>query len=233
MSFASFLGNLIRARHGGGVPVGPGGQGPGDQGFRPGIPIAYPPAGPRVPGPQDLGWVNPYRERSYPAQPGLLPENQGGVIPDWRTIPLIPVVSSNVQAIGYDATTRFMLIQFKGKEAKPGRPSKGPSLYGYRDIAPGFFQTFANAPSKGKFVWEQIRSASQVGTIAYVKIYGPGALQPDRTGRKFITEQPSATYHGPEGRGYRAYVKMQKKRQGGRVPTARFAKPWWRRKIGI
>ena len=69
-------------------------------------------------------------------------------------ISLVQVESSNVKAIGYDADTRRLLVQFK----KSG-------LYQYEDVPGVVYHSFLTAPSKGQFVWRQLR-----GHYPYTKI---------------------------------------------------------------
>ena len=67
---------------------------------------------------------------------------------------LVEVQSSNVQAIGYDADTKRLFVQFK----KSG-------LYQYDNVPEVIHQSFLAAPSKGQFVWQQLR-----GHYSYTKI---------------------------------------------------------------
>ena len=67
---------------------------------------------------------------------------------------LVEVESSNVRAIGYDADTKRLFVQFK----KSG-------LYQYDNVPEVFHQSFLAAPSKGRFVWQQLR-----GHYSYTKI---------------------------------------------------------------
>ena len=59
---------------------------------------------------------------------------------------LIEVESSNVQAIGYDAHTKCLFVQFK----KSG-------LYQYENVPEAVYHSFLAAPSKGQFVWQRLR----------------------------------------------------------------------------
>ena len=61
-------------------------------------------------------------------------------------VELVGVESRNVQAIGYDADTRRLFVQFW----KSG-------LYQYENVPEAVYNAFQQAPSKGKFVWQQIR----------------------------------------------------------------------------
>ena len=61
-------------------------------------------------------------------------------------VELVEVESSNVQAIGYDADTKRLFVQFW----KSG-------LYQYENVPEAVYNAFLQASSKGKFVWQQIR----------------------------------------------------------------------------
>lgn len=59
------------------------------------------------------------------------------------TIALTPVDSSNLSAIGYDAATRTLRIEFKG--------GKSPRTYDYHDVPAETYAALQDAPSKGGF----------------------------------------------------------------------------------
>jgi hypothetical protein len=61
-------------------------------------------------------------------------------------------ISSNVQAISYDANTRILLIWFYGGN-QPNR------RYSYKSIHLEVARRFFRAASKGKWVWSDIRRA--------------------------------------------------------------------------
>ena len=70
---------------------------------------------------------------------------------------LVRVRSSNVWAIGYNVrnkgdNTGDLLIQFKGKNGG------GSDLYIYYDVPLKVYRRFLNVPSKGHFVWTDIRN---------------------------------------------------------------------------
>jgi len=58
----------------------------------------------------------------------------------------IAVASSNVRSIGYDSETRTLEVEFKGG-----------SVYEYYDVEPEVYSEFMKAPSKGRFLWNNIR----------------------------------------------------------------------------
>lgn len=51
-----------------------------------------------------------------------------------------PVTSSNINAVGYDESSRKLRVQFKS------------GLYEYSDVEPGVFKSLMEADSVGKFV---------------------------------------------------------------------------------
>lgn len=59
---------------------------------------------------------------------------------------MIPVESSNVEAIGYDEGTSTLHVSFQNG-----------SLYEYSRVPPEVFRSFLDAPSKGSFVHEVLR----------------------------------------------------------------------------
>jgi hypothetical protein len=60
-------------------------------------------------------------------------------------IELKPVVSSNLKAIGYDAATKTLAVQFAN------------GVYTYTDVSPELFESFQDSESKGKFFQQYIR----------------------------------------------------------------------------
>lgn len=68
--------------------------------------------------------------------------------------PLVEVESSNVRAIGYDADTKCLYVQFE----KSG-------LYQYENVPETVYRSFLTAPSKGQFVWQRLR-----GHYPYLRI---------------------------------------------------------------
>ncbi len=76
-------------------------------------------------------------------------------------IPLTPVQSSQIHAIGHDAATQTLAIQFKAK-AGPG------SVYHYAGVSADVHHAFATAPSIGVFFGSHIK-----GKFAFKKIEPP------------------------------------------------------------
>jgi len=66
------------------------------------------------------------------------------------TIPMTPVESSQVAAVGYDPSGKVLAVQFKAK-AGPG------SIYHYADVPPDVYQGMLAAESCGKFFGANIR----------------------------------------------------------------------------
>jgi hypothetical protein len=68
----------------------------------------------------------------------------------------LPVESSNIKSIGYDTQTRTMEIEF-GKDVEAGYWHN--RLYHYFEVPPEIHQALLDAPSKGKFLYENIAYA--------------------------------------------------------------------------
>jgi hypothetical protein len=62
------------------------------------------------------------------------------------TIKMVPVVSSNISAIGYDPGSRTLRVAF----AKGG-------VYDHRAVEPGLYANFMRAESFGKFYAKQVK----------------------------------------------------------------------------
>jgi hypothetical protein len=54
---------------------------------------------------------------------------------------MIPVSSSNVASVGYEAATQTVYVQFKNN-----------SLYAYKNVPEGEYQGLLNAPSVGSYL---------------------------------------------------------------------------------
>ena len=59
---------------------------------------------------------------------------------------MIPVQSSNIEAIGYDPETSRLRVRF----------NKRDSLYEYNDVPPEIFEAFRTSDSKGGFFQRNI-----------------------------------------------------------------------------
>ena len=59
---------------------------------------------------------------------------------------LTPVISSNIQAIGYEVEDEILQVVFLNG-----------SVYEYFDVPEEVYDAFITAPSKGKFLWREIR----------------------------------------------------------------------------
>ena len=71
-----------------------------------------------------------------------------------QNIEMIPVSSSNVESIGYDAETQTLQIRFLNG-----------GVYLYRNVPPMEFEQLLNAPSIGSYFNRNIK-----GSYAYEKI---------------------------------------------------------------
>lgn len=67
-----------------------------------------------------------------------------------KEIPLIPVESSQLEAVGHDGESNTLAIQFKSKTG-PG------STYHYSNVPPKVFEGLLGAESAGKFFGEHIK----------------------------------------------------------------------------
>lgn len=67
-------------------------------------------------------------------------------------IELHPVKSSQIHAIGYDAETKTLAVQFLSK-GKPG------AVYHYFDVKPEVYAAFEASDSKGKYFSQWIKRA--------------------------------------------------------------------------
>lgn len=76
-----------------------------------------------------------------------------------QTIPLQPVTSSQIHAIGYDDATKTLAVQFHGK-AGPG------STYHYSDVPPEKFLELKRSESIGKYFGAHIKN----GGYKYAKL---------------------------------------------------------------
>jgi hypothetical protein len=88
-------------------------------------------------------------------------------------ITLTPVESSQIAAIGFDATTKTLAIQFK-KKAGPG------SVYHYDNVPADVYQAFVAAESKGRFFGANIKGNAD---FTYRKI------EPERKDEDAATEE--------------------------------------------
>jgi len=68
---------------------------------------------------------------------------------------MIPVESSNVKEIGYDAETSILYVMFKNN-----------SLYKYFDVGADVWDDFKAAASKGQFVHQRLK-----GVYNYERVY--------------------------------------------------------------
>lgn len=64
-----------------------------------------------------------------------------------NTIPLTQVSSSQIEAIGYDAATRTLAVQFR----------KG-AVYHYDNVPPDIYKSFSTADSLGKYFGANIKA---------------------------------------------------------------------------
>ena len=71
-----------------------------------------------------------------------------------KIIPMFPVESKNILAIGYNANNRTMRIEFKQH-----------TFYDYMDVPPETFQQIMGSQSKGKFFHSAVK-----GKYEFIKV---------------------------------------------------------------
>jgi len=81
---------------------------------------------------------------------------------------MIRVQSSNVYAIGYEFNFQQplkgkLIVRYKQKDRRGGPGNVGGPTYEYKAVHPDWFPELANAGSKGRWVWDQLRIR---GTVA-------------------------------------------------------------------
>lgn len=67
-------------------------------------------------------------------------------------IPMMPVTSSQMKEVGYDATTKTLAIRFN-----PTKKAPQGSVYTYGNVTEGLYQEFQAAESKGAFFGQRIK----------------------------------------------------------------------------
>lgn len=78
------------------------------------------------------------------------------------TIPLTPVESSQLAAIGHDPATNTLAIRFKAKGDRPG------NLYHYQNVTAKDYEDFQKAESKGSHFIRNIKPYAE--TFPYSRI---------------------------------------------------------------
>ena len=71
-----------------------------------------------------------------------------------KIIPLTPVTSSQIEAIGHDPESNTLAVRFKGKGERPG------TLYHYQNFDSEAFEAFNAAESKGSHFIRNIKPAT-------------------------------------------------------------------------
>ncbi len=69
---------------------------------------------------------------------------------------MIPVLSSNVAAIGYDAGSSTLLVRFHD----------GARVYSYRGVPTAVYRAFLDSPSKGRFLARFIKGHYSYARVA-------------------------------------------------------------------
>ena len=74
-----------------------------------------------------------------------------------KTVPkLEPVDSSNVKAVGYDPRRQYLYVQFN-----PDDDNQHGAVYRYAGVMELVYHRFMSAPSKGQFMWKNIKDKYQ------------------------------------------------------------------------
>jgi len=75
-----------------------------------------------------------------------------------ENVDMIPVGSSNVEAIGYDEEDQTLYVDFLDK-------GRGGSRYEYLDVPYEVFEEFQMAGSMGSFVWTNLKDVYEYSKI--------------------------------------------------------------------
>lgn len=94
----------------------------------------------------------------------------------------LPVQSSNVAAAQYDGETEQMTVEFKDG-----------SLYQYQQISLVEARSFAQAGSKGGWVWDQLRMRGTVNGYKKPFVFLSG---PSRVSRGWMKTRQTRKHHG-------------------------------------
>ncbi|HOV61672.1 MAG TPA: KTSC domain-containing protein [Candidatus Hydrogenedentes bacterium] len=123
---------------------------------------------------------------------------------------MVEVASSNVHSIGYDLDQHILYVRFWVETVRQGQIVRFPgSVYGYRDVWPEEFLAFLQAPSKGNWVWDNLRERGTVSghkkhyflagiTGGYVPRQAAlTTIRGPKTGKKYIAEvfRPRTVFH--------------------------------------
>ena len=89
---------------------------------------------------------------------------------------MIPVTSSNIKSVGYDAELSILYVQFHGGK-----------LYAYKGVSKEVYDEFLNAESIGKYFMSQIKGAYDCVKIDSIAI---AAGKDGKTVQEQISELP-------------------------------------------
>lgn len=76
-----------------------------------------------------------------------------------ESVDMIPVASSNIEAIGYAVDFRRLYVRF-GDGAE----------YSYDSVPRAVYEAFLAAPSKGRFLWDVVRGKGTDSVYAYGRV---------------------------------------------------------------
>lgn len=151
------LGDLAQGGTGqgtGGTGLGAG-HGGGWSSLSSGGTTRVPTAGPAMPGPAQGAAANGTTAELFEdGQSFRLPKDHPAVTGDFIETPQ----SSNVHSFGFDHDSHTLFVRFKARAEGDGkRPHKPGAIYSYRNVPLSIFLRMLTAPSKGVFIWDNIR----------------------------------------------------------------------------
>jgi hypothetical protein len=106
------------------------------------------------------------RQRTFPADHPIV---TGRMVTDFS--------SSNVYGFSYDVENWYLYVRYKASGDKGSKTLSGAgSLYRYSQVSPKIFLAMLKAPSKGTFIWDNIRERGTVSGHKYpYELYGIAA----------------------------------------------------------
>lgn len=83
-------------------------------------------------------------------------------------VPMIPVISSNVNSVGYDESLLMLFVRFHPSKKQPVGP-----IYKYYHVDKRVFLNMLRVKSKGKYLWRNVRGKYRYARIGRVGWRGP------------------------------------------------------------
>lgn len=140
---------------------------------------------------------------------------------------MIPVTSSNVHSIGFiwnhkspmKGTLKVRFLGTNRNQSPQTRGGKGP-IYHYFGVHPAIFQSFRDAASKGKFVWDRLRVRGTVSGHQYP--YELTKLQADG----YVPRQATSRDLGSNGNYREGFVPRTVRGTNGKVYSSVLQEEW-------